>query len=117
MADPEKQAMVMPEMRALVAQEVTESLKALAAFELDVDCISDGETTVVGAILEHVEPAGCHSGDSASVTPPQMLSGAVIDTCRAYAHEFAQRLHVCGLMNLQLAVTTDKARRIRRRGT
>ena len=79
------------------------------AIELDVDCISDGETTVIGAILEHVEPAGCHSGDSASVTPPQMLSGAVIDTCRAYAHEFAQRLHVCGLMNLQLAVTTDQA--------
>ena len=79
------------------------------AIELDVDCISDGETTVIGAILEHVEPAGCHSGDSASVTPPQMLSEAVIDRCRAYAHEFAQRLHVCGLMNLQLAVTTDKA--------
>ena len=75
------------------------------AIELDVDCISDGETTVVGAILEHVEPAGCHSGDSASVTPPQMLSEATIEKCRAYAHEFAKRLHVCGLMNLQLAVT------------
>ena len=75
------------------------------AIELDVDCISDGETTVVGAILEHVEPAGCHSGDSASVTPPQMLSEATIEKCRAYAHEFAKRLNVCGLMNLQLAVT------------
>ena len=75
------------------------------AIELDVDCISDGETTVVGAILEHVEPAGCHSGDSASVTPPQMLSEATIEKCRVYAHEFAKRLHVCGLMNLQLAVT------------
>ena len=75
------------------------------AIELDVDCISDGETTVVGAILEHVEPAGCHSGDSASVTPPQMLSPETIEQCRAYAHEFAKRLHVCGLMNLQLAVT------------
>ena len=75
------------------------------AIELDVDCISDGETTVVGAILEHVEPAGCHSGDSASVTPPQMLSAATIAKCREYAHEFAKRLNVCGLMNLQLAVT------------
>lgn len=75
------------------------------AIELDVDCISDGETTVVGAILEHVEPAGCHSGDSASVTPPQMISAETVEKCRAYAHEFAKRLHVCGLMNLQLAVT------------
>ena len=75
------------------------------AIELDVDCISDGETTVVGAILEHVEPAGCHSGDSASITPPMSLSQATIEKCRAYAHEFAKRLHVCGLMNLQLAVT------------
>ena len=77
------------------------------AIELDVDCISDGETTVVGAILEHVEPAGCHSGDSASVTPPQMLSEATIARCRDYAHAFARRLNVCGLMNLQLAVTRD----------
>ena len=75
------------------------------AVELDVDCISDGETTVVGAILEHVEPAGCHSGDSASVTPPQTISSATIEKCRFYAHEFARRLNVCGLMNLQLAVT------------
>ncbi len=77
------------------------------AIELDVDCISDGETTVVGAILEHVEPAGCHSGDSASVTPPQSLSDATLAEVRRYAHEFASRLHVCGLMNLQLAVTRD----------
>ena len=79
------------------------------AIELDVDCISDGETTVVGAILEHVEPAGCHSGDSASITPPMSLSEATIEKCRAYAHEFAKRLHVCGLMNLQLAVTKQQA--------
>ncbi len=75
------------------------------AIELDVDCISDGETTVVGAILEHVEPAGCHSGDSASVTPPQSLTPETLAEVRRYAQEFASRLHVCGLMNLQLAVT------------
>jgi len=74
------------------------------AIELDVDCIADGETTVIGAVLEHVEPAGCHSGDSASVTPPQNLSASVLDKIREYAHEFASALHVKGLMNLQLAV-------------
>ena len=74
------------------------------AVELDVDCISDGETTVIGAILEHVEPAGCHSGDSASVTPPQTLSAPVLAKIREYAHAFARALHVNGLMNMQLAV-------------
>ena len=74
------------------------------AIELDVDCVSDGETTVIGAILEHIEPAGCHSGDSASVTPPVSLSPETLAEIRAYAHIFARRLRVCGLMNLQLAV-------------
>ena len=74
------------------------------AIELDVDCISDGETTVIGAILEHVEPAGCHSGDSASITPPVTLSAKIQDKIREYAHEFARALHVNGLMNIQLAV-------------
>ncbi|MCQ2368581.1 MAG: carbamoyl-phosphate synthase large subunit [Kiritimatiellae bacterium] len=78
------------------------------AIELDVDVVSDGETTVVGAILEHIEPAGCHSGDSASVTPPISLSEKIIDEVRAYAHEFAKRLNVCGLMNLQLAVKDNE---------
>ena len=74
------------------------------AVELDVDCVSDGVTTVIGAILEHVEPAGCHSGDSASVTPPVSLSAATVAEIRAYARIFANRLKVRGLMNLQLAV-------------
>ena len=74
------------------------------ALELDVDCVSDGTRTVVGAVLEHVEPAGCHSGDSASVTPPRRLAPALLEQVRACAREFASRLHVVGLMNLQLAV-------------
>ena len=78
------------------------------AVELDVDCISDGEITVVGAILEHVEPAGCHSGDSASITPPQTLSGTVLARIREYAHAFARALHVNGLMNMQLAVKGEE---------
>ena len=57
------------------------------ATELDVDCISDGKHTVVGAIMEHVEPAGIHSGDSASVIPPMTLSKKIQDKVRAYAKE------------------------------
>ena len=74
------------------------------ATELDVDCISDGKHTVVGAIMEHVEPAGIHSGDSASVIPPMTLSEEIQDKVRKYAKEFAKELHVVGLMNMQLAV-------------
>lgn len=74
------------------------------AVELDVDCISDGKNTVIGAILEHVEPAGIHSGDSASVIPPMTLSHEIQERVRRYAKEFARELKVCGLMNMQLAV-------------
>ncbi len=74
------------------------------AIELDVDCVSDGETTVVGAILEHVEAAGCHSGDAAAVTPPRSLTPEIIAEVKRDAHAFAKRLHIVGLMNIQLAV-------------
>ncbi len=74
------------------------------AIELDVDCVSDGETTVVGAILEHVEAAGCHSGDAAAVTPPRSLTPEIVAEVKRDAHEFAKRLHIVGLMNIQLAV-------------
>ena len=75
------------------------------AIELDVDCVSDGETTVIGAILEHVEAAGCHSGDAAAITPPRSLAPETIAEVKRLAHEFAKRLHIVGLMNIQLAVT------------
>ena len=74
------------------------------ATELDVDCVSDGESTAIGAILEHVEEAGCHSGDAAAVTPPVSLSPETIAEVERIAKAFAERLHVCGLMNIQLAV-------------
>ena len=74
------------------------------AVELDVDCVSDGSHTVIGAILEHVEPAGIHSGDSASVIPPMSLSEEMQEKIREYARAFARELHVKGLMNMQLAV-------------
>ncbi|MBQ3747101.1 MAG: carbamoyl-phosphate synthase large subunit [Kiritimatiellae bacterium] len=75
------------------------------AIELDVDCVSDGKTTVVGAILEHIEAAGCHSGDAAAVTPPVSLSQETIAEVERIARTFAEKLHVVGLMNIQLAVT------------
>ncbi len=74
------------------------------AVELDVDCISDGKTVVIGAIIEHVEPTGIHSGDSASVIPPMTLSPEIQKKVRDYARRYAKELNVCGLMNMQLAV-------------
>ncbi|MCF7789823.1 MAG: carbamoyl-phosphate synthase large subunit [Prosthecobacter sp.] len=77
------------------------------ATEVDVDCISDGETTVIGAIMEHIEEAGIHSGDSACVIPPFSLSAAMQDRIRDAAKKLAKALGVRGLMNMQLAVKGD----------
>ena len=74
------------------------------AIELDVDAVSDGETTMIGAILEHIEAAGCHSGDAAAITPPVSLADKTLAEVKSYTDIFAKRLHVVGLMNLQLAV-------------
>lgn len=78
------------------------------ATELDVDCISDGETSVIGAIMEHVELAGIHSGDSACMIPTISLSKKVLDTIRKNTFDLARELHVCGLMNVQYAVKGDE---------
>jgi len=77
------------------------------ATEVDVDCISDGETTVIGAIMEHIEEAGIHSGDSACVIPPFSLSNSMQDRIRDAAKKLAKALNVRGLMNMQLAVKGD----------
>jgi carbamoyl-phosphate synthase large subunit len=79
------------------------------ATEVDVDCIADvghpdGETIVMGGILEHIEFAGVHSGDAAMVLPPHTLSETVIQTIRTYTHAMARELNVIGLMNVQYAV-------------
>jgi carbamoyl-phosphate synthase large subunit len=74
------------------------------AIELDVDCISDGETSVIGGMLEHIEFAGVHSGDAAMVMPPHTLSPAMLDTVRAATHALARELKVIGLMNVQFAI-------------
>ena len=77
------------------------------AIEVDVDCISDGETTVIGAIMEHIEEAGIHSGDSACVIPTFSLSQRVLDEIAAATNAMARELNVRGLMNVQFAVKGD----------
>jgi len=74
------------------------------AIEVDVDCISDGEQVMIGAIMEHVEAAGIHSGDSACSLPPYSLSPALQDELRRQTAAMARALKVVGLMNVQFAI-------------
>jgi len=74
------------------------------AVEVDVDCISDGEISVIGAIMEHIEEAGIHSGDSACVIPTFSLSEKVLKEITAATKAMAKELDVRGLMNVQFAV-------------
>ncbi|MEK7849793.1 MAG: carbamoyl-phosphate synthase large subunit [Candidatus Omnitrophota bacterium] len=78
------------------------------AIEVDVDMIADGETFVVAGILEHIEEAGIHSGDSAMVLPPYSLGESVIDKIRQATVAMAKELKVVGLMNVQYAVRDNK---------
>jgi carbamoyl-phosphate synthase large subunit len=77
------------------------------ATEVDVDCIADGEMAVIGAIMEHIEQAGVHSGDSACVIPAPTLSTAVKDEIRRATKQMAMALGVKGLMNVQFAVKDE----------
>jgi carbamoyl-phosphate synthase large subunit len=74
------------------------------AIEVDVDTVSDGRTSVIGGILEHIEEAGVHSGDAAMVLPPHTLPHWMIEEIRRYTRLLAEELHVVGLMNVQYAV-------------
>ncbi len=78
------------------------------AVEVDVDAISDGDMTVIGGIMEHIEEAGIHSGDSACVLPPHSLSAAMIAEIREASKAMARELKVIGLMNVQFAVKDDE---------
>jgi carbamoyl-phosphate synthase large subunit len=78
------------------------------ATEVDVDCISDGETSVVGAIMEHIEQAGIHSGDSACVIPSFSLSDSIKAEIVRAAKDLAHELKVIGLMNIQFAVKDEQ---------
>ncbi len=74
------------------------------AIEVDVDCIYDGETCLIGGIMEHIEQAGVHSGDSACAIPPHSLSKEIQDELRKQVELMAKELHVRGLMNTQFAI-------------
>ncbi|MBL8693309.1 MAG: carbamoyl-phosphate synthase large subunit [Planctomycetes bacterium] len=78
------------------------------AIEVDVDCISDGKMSVIGGIMEHIEEAGIHSGDSTCAIPPYSLGRAICDQIRAATHALAKELSVIGLMNVQYAVKGDQ---------
>ena len=77
------------------------------AVEVDVDALRDGEAVFIAGIMEHIEEAGIHSGDSACTLPPQNLSDAVLDTIKAQTQALAHALDVRGLMNVQFAVKDE----------
>ncbi|HEY3258359.1 MAG TPA: carbamoyl-phosphate synthase large subunit [Gemmatimonadaceae bacterium] len=74
------------------------------AFEADVDAIADGERVVIGGIMQHIEDAGIHSGDSACVLPPYLIGEADLDVMREHTVAFAKELGVIGLINVQFAI-------------
>jgi carbamoyl-phosphate synthase large subunit len=78
-----------------------------SAMEVDVDCLSDGERTLIGGVMQHIEEAGIHSGDSACVLPPHSLRAEVVAEIKRQTRELARELHVKGLMNVQFAVGRD----------
>ena len=78
------------------------------AIEVDVDCISDGEIAVIGAVMQHIEEAGIHSGDSACVIPAFSLSAKVLSTIETATQAMAKELAVRGLMNVQFAVKDEE---------
>jgi carbamoyl-phosphate synthase large subunit len=78
------------------------------AIEVDVDCIADRERAVIGAIMQHIEQAGIHSGDSACVIPAFSLSAKVLEKITQATKALAQALEVRGLMNVQFAVKNDE---------
>ncbi|MFH1782068.1 MAG: carbamoyl-phosphate synthase large subunit [Candidatus Omnitrophota bacterium] len=77
------------------------------AIEVDVDAISDGKETIIGGIMEHIEEAGVHSGDSACVLPPYTLGKDLIERIKKHTIELSKELKVIGLMNIQFAIKGD----------
>ncbi len=76
------------------------------AIEVDVDCLSDGRRVLIGGVMEHIEQAGVHSGDSACSLPPYSLSAATIAELKRQTEKMARALNVVGLMNVQFAIQT-----------
>jgi carbamoyl-phosphate synthase large subunit len=78
------------------------------AIEIDVDAVADGEDVFIGAIMEHIEEAGVHSGDAACVIPPQTIPASIIAQIERITVELCRELKIIGLANLQLAIKDDK---------
>ncbi|MCZ2140265.1 MAG: carbamoyl-phosphate synthase large subunit [Bacteroidia bacterium] len=78
------------------------------AEETEIDLICDGEDVQIVGIMEHIEPAGIHSGDSSAVLPPYSLSENVINQMQDYAHKLAKSMNIVGLLNIQFAVKDEK---------
>jgi carbamoyl-phosphate synthase large subunit len=81
--------------------------KYITGIEVEVDAISDGETTIIPGIMEHIERAGVHSGDSVAVYPPQRISEFVKEKCLSASKKIAEALRVKGLINIQFIVTDE----------
>ncbi|EPS61398.1 hypothetical protein M569_13397, partial [Genlisea aurea] len=80
------------------------------AVEIDIDALADSNgDVVIGGIMEHIEQAGVHSGDSACMLPTQTVSSSCLETIRSWTVKLAKRLNVCGLMNCQYAITTSSS--------
>ncbi|HEY6059383.1 MAG TPA: carbamoyl-phosphate synthase large subunit [Gemmatimonadales bacterium] len=94
----EKAARVAPEHPVLIDHFLED------AFEADVDAIADGKRCVVGGVMQHIEDAGVHSGDSACVLPPYLIGDQQVEEMRRYTQAFAQALGVVGLLNVQYAI-------------
>ena len=77
------------------------------AIEVDVDALCDGESVLIGGIMQHIEEAGVHSGDSACSLPPYNLSASIQDKLREQTAKLARAIGVCGLMNIQFAIKDD----------
>ncbi|MGI8671794.1 MAG: carbamoyl-phosphate synthase large subunit, partial [Luteitalea sp.] len=78
------------------------------AFELDVDAVADGQGgVIIGGVMEHIEEAGIHSGDSSCVVPPYLVADRHLETIRDYTRRIARALNVIGLMNAQFAIKDD----------
>ncbi len=78
------------------------------ALECEADALSDGEHVYIPSVMEHVELAGVHSGDSACIIPPVTITKENLETIKDYTRKIAEALHVCGLMNMQYAIENGK---------
>ncbi len=82
------------------------------AIEVDVDAICDGEQVIVAGVMEHIEEAGVHSGDSACAIPPYSLAGPIVQEIKEATHALAKALNVIGLMNIQYAVKKEDGKQM-----